>query len=92
MENVMSISIRNTLISVAVLVSAILALLAINGIPATVQSVGGAAVALVWSIRQRQPLTEYYVGCAAFGLTGEMIGAACDPEIRSLWQQQGLPQ
>ena len=83
MQNVMSISIRHTLISVGVIASAVLATFVAKDVHA-VQSVGRAAMTLAWSITEQQPLTRHDGAYRVFGPSGETIGAASDPAIRSL--------
>lgn len=88
----MSISIRNTLISVAIFTSAVWVALVLNGDPAAIQSVWRTAVMLAWSTTEGQPLTRHYDSNFVVGPNGTIIGAASDPRIRSQWQWEGLPE
>ena len=92
MENVIPISIRNTLISGAVFASVVSVTLAVNGVPAAVQSVGRTVITLASFVAKRPPLTKHYGANVVFGSNGKIIGAASDPTIRSLWLRQGLPE
>lgn len=88
----LSASPRNSFFSVALLASAALAALVLNGSPAVVHSVGWTATMLASFTEGWHPLAERYDANSVVGPNGKTIGAAFDPRIRSQWQREGLPE